>query len=212
MIPCVLQPGYEETPVFVMLAIAPSKDIEITITLPDGKLDQVDSELRITFERMIRRLTVDDINIFREIREEAIRTNPESFGSPEEQQGIEQQESAYQRWLKGEVWGIFEDGKLVGTAGFYLSSDKRSQHRGHIFMVYVRSTYRGKGLGDQLIKYILALAENRVDQVHLCVIVTSKPAIKTYLRNGFEIYGTDPRVLRLGDITYDEYLMVRKFR
>ncbi len=43
---------------------------------------------------MIRQLTVDDINAFREIREEALRTNPESFGSPEEEQGGERRDAA----------------------------------------------------------------------------------------------------------------------
>ena len=41
---------------------------------------------------------------------------------------------------------------------------------------------------------------------------TATAAIRTYKRNGFEIYGTDPRAIRLGDVTYDKYLMMKKFR
>jgi ribosomal protein S18 acetylase RimI-like enzyme len=47
--------------------------------------------------------------------------------------------------------------------------------------------------------------------VHLAVLVTATAAIKTYKRNGFEIYGTDPRAVRVGDTTYDKYLMVKEF-
>jgi ribosomal protein S18 acetylase RimI-like enzyme len=114
-------------------------------------------------------------------------------------------------WLSGTILGAFECQTLVGTAG-YVSPDKRSQHRGHIFTVYVRETSRGKGVGDRLIKELLALAEARVEQVHLAVVLTATAAIKTYKRNGFEIYGTDPRVIRIGDVTYDKYLMMKNFR
>jgi len=158
-----------------------------------------------------RRLTVDDLDIFREIRAEALQKYPQSFGSREEDQGGDAMVAAYRHWLNGTIFGAFECRTLVGIAGFYVSPDKRSQHRGHIFTVYVRETSRGKGVGDRLIKELLSLAETRVEQVHLAVVLTETVAIKTYKRNGFEIYGTDPRVVRVGDVTYDNYLMMKKF-
>jgi ribosomal protein S18 acetylase RimI-like enzyme len=160
----------------------------------------------------IRRLTVDDLELFRGIRAEAVQKYPQTFGSVEEEQGGDAVVAAYRRWLSGTLLGAVECQTLVGTAGFYVSSDKRSQHRGHIYAVYVREGSRGKGVGDRLIKELVALAEARVDQVHLAVLVTATDAIKTYKRNGFEIYGLDPRVIRVGDLTYDEYLMVKRFR
>ena len=160
----------------------------------------------------IRRLTVDDLELLRGIRAEALQKYPQAFGSLEEDQGGDAMVAAYRRWLSGTLLGAFECQNLVGTAGFYVSSDKRSQHRGHIYTVYVQEGSRGKGVGDRLIKELLALAASRVDQVHLAVLVTATDAIKTYKRNGFEIYGLDPRVVRIGDLTYDEYLMMKKFR
>ena len=161
---------------------------------------------------MIKRLTADDIKLFREIREEAMRTNPESFGSPEEEQGGKRQDATYREGLKNEIWGIFEDENLAGVAGFYISSTKESQSCGQIFSLYVRSAYRGKGIGDRLLKHILALAENRVDQVHLCVVHTAEAAIKTCMKNGFEICYTDPHAFRVGDMDYNEHLMVKRLR
>lgn len=78
--------------------------------------------------------------------------------------------------------------------------------------MYVQEGSRGKGFGDRLIKNLLALAEAHVDQVHLAVLVTATDAIKTYKRNGFEIYGLDPRIVRIGDVAYDQYLMMKRFR
>jgi ribosomal protein S18 acetylase RimI-like enzyme len=160
----------------------------------------------------IRQLTVDDLELFRSIRAEAMQKYTQTFGSLEEDQGGDAMVAAYRHWLSGTLLGAFECQTLVGTAGFYVSSDKRSQHRGHIYTVYVREGSRGKAVGDRLIKELLALAEARVDQVHLAVLVTAPDAIKTYKRNGFEIYGLDPRVIRIGGVSYDKYLMMKRFR
>ena len=159
----------------------------------------------------IRQLTADDLELFRDIRAEALRTHPQTFGSSEEDEGGEAAIAAYRRWLHGKVLGTFRCGSLMGVAGFYVSPDRRSQHRGHIFTVYVREAGRGQGMGDRLIKELLAHAESCVEQVHLAVLLEAAAAIKTYKRNGFEIYGLDPSAVRIADITYDKYLMVKKF-
>ena len=159
----------------------------------------------------IRRLTVDDLDCLREIRAEAIRAHPQTFGSPEEDEGGDVMMAAYRQWLGETILGAFGCEGLIGVAGFYVSRYRKSQHRGHIFSVYVRENERGRGVGDRLVKELLAQAEARVEQVHLAVGSTAVAAIKTYQRNGFEIYGTDPSVIRIGDTTYDHYLMMRKF-
>ncbi|MFZ8393442.1 GNAT family N-acetyltransferase, partial [Staphylococcus aureus] len=80
-----------------------------------------------------------------------------------------------------------------------------------IYTVYVRENCRGRGVGDRLIRDLLAHAESCVEQVHLAVLVKSTAAIKTYKRNGFEVYGTDPRAVRIGDAVYDKFLMIKRF-
>jgi ribosomal protein S18 acetylase RimI-like enzyme len=159
----------------------------------------------------IRRLTVDDLKIFRDIRAEALQTHPQTFGSAEEDEGGEAMLTAYRHWLSGAILGAFRRGNLIGLAGFYVSPALRSQHRGHIFTVYVREDDRGRGIGDRLIKELLAHAEGCVEQVHLEVLLEAAAAIRTYKRNGFEVYGTDPSAVRIGDVAYDKYLMIKKF-
>jgi ribosomal protein S18 acetylase RimI-like enzyme len=159
----------------------------------------------------IRRLTVDDLDLFREIRAEALQKHPQSFGSPEEDEGGDAMLAAYCRWLNSTILGAFGFGSLIGLAGFYVPDDRRSRHRGYIFTVYVKEEGRGQGVGDRLIKELLAHAEARVEQVHLAVLVTATAAIRTYKRNGFEIYATDRRAIRIGDTTYDKFLMMKEF-
>jgi ribosomal protein S18 acetylase RimI-like enzyme len=157
----------------------------------------------------IRRLTVDDLDLFREIRTEALQECPHTFGSPEEEDGGDAMLAAYRRWLDSTILGAFGSASLIGLAGFHVPHDKRARHRGYIFTVYVKEEGRGRGVGDRLIKELLAHAEARVEQVHLDVLSTSTAAIKTYKRNGFEIYATDRRAIRMGDTTYDKYLMIK---
>ena len=159
-----------------------------------------------------RQLTVDDLDVFSDIRGEALQKFPQTFYSLEEEQGGDAMVAAYRHWLSGTIMGAFACQTLVGIAGFYVSPDKRSQHRGHIYTVYVREASRGKGVGDGLIKQLLEIAAVHVEQVHLAALLTATDAIKTYKRNGFEIYGTDPGVVRIGDVTYDKYLMMKRVR
>ena len=159
----------------------------------------------------IRRMTIDDLDCLRDIRAEAIQTHPQTFGSPEEDEGGAAMLAAYRHWLGETVLGAFGCGGLIGVAGFYVAHYRKSQHRGHIFSVYVRENERGKGVGDRLIKELLTHASARVEQVHLAVGSTATAAINTYKRNGFETYGTDPRVIRVGDTSYDHYLMLKTF-
>jgi ribosomal protein S18 acetylase RimI-like enzyme len=159
----------------------------------------------------IRPLTADDLDIFRRIRGEALERHPETFGSPEEDEGGDAMLAAYRHWLSGTMLGAFGCGSLIGVAGLYVSADKRTRHRGRIYSVYVTEDSRGWGVGDRLIRELLAHAEACVEQVHIEVLLTAIAAIKTYRRNGFEVYGTDPRAVRVGGVTYDKYLMFRKF-
>ena len=164
----------------------------------------------------IRSLSVDDLELFCEIRSEALRTHPHAFGSPEEDEGGEPMLAAYRRLLDSTVLGstvlgAFRSGGLIGLAGFYVSHDKRARHRGHIYSVYERESDRGRGIGDGLIKQLLAHAGPQVEQVHLAVLVQATPAIRTYERNGFEIYARDRGAVRIGDTTYDKYLMAKEF-
>jgi hypothetical protein len=91
-----------------------------------------------------RRLIVDDLDVFREIRAEALQIYPETFGSSEEDEGGDAMVAAYRHWLSGTMLGAFGCGSLIGIAGFYVSADKRTKHRGQIYTVYVRENCRGR--------------------------------------------------------------------
>jgi mycothiol synthase len=83
--------------------------------------------------------------------------------------------------------GIFlaeENGEIVGTTTGYFNEDGTS---GTLHMVSVLTQANGKGLGRVLCQHAMRfLIENGCDEVVLTTDDFRLPAIKTYLRLGFE--------------------------
>lgn len=85
------------------------------------------------------------------------------------------------------------------------------KHRGTLWGVYVAPQVRGAGLGRRVVEQVLAHARTRVMQVHLSVTVGNAAALALYQGLGFELYGTEPRALKVDGRFLDEYLMLLRF-
>ena len=95
--------------------------------------------LSMSADATIRRLRPDDAKSFRAIRLEALKANPEAFGS-----AFELEDKLDVAWFAGRlenshVMGAFRDGELVGTAGFAIQQGEKNAHKGQA-LGYVRST------------------------------------------------------------------------
>ncbi|MGP8234474.1 MAG: GNAT family N-acetyltransferase, partial [Limisphaerales bacterium] len=53
------------------------------------------------------------------------------------------------------VFGAFQEGQLVGTAGFFRYPLAKARHKGRIWGVYVRANCRGRGIGRALLIALL---------------------------------------------------------
>ena len=74
----------------------------------------------------IRRLRSDDAASFRAIRLEAVKANPVALGS-----SFELEDKLDVTWFAGRledshVMGAFQDGELVGTAGFSIQQGQKN--------------------------------------------------------------------------------------
>ena len=77
------------------------------------------------------------------------------------------------------------DGKVVGYVGVWFVLDE-----GHITNVAVHSDYRGKKIGDKLIKELVELCkENNMSAITLEVRVSNIVAQNLYKKYGFKIGG-----------------------
>src|SRR5436190_24096227 len=99
----------------------------------------------------LRLLTPDDAEAFWHLRLEALRNDPASFADSAEEHVKTTVATTRERLSKNNpasnfIVGVFEEGNLVATAGFYRYSHIKEHHKGHIWGVYVRPESRGKGL------------------------------------------------------------------
>lgn len=160
----------------------------------------------------VRFLNEDDVVEWSRVRREALERDPAAFSSSiEEHQALPVEE--LRRRLSanrdGFVVGAFEDGCLVGMAGFHRETGPKRRHKGRVWGVYVTASKRGQGVGRRLMEALLARAIQipGVKQVVLSVTSTQQAAVALYRSLGFEIFGTEPRALNVDGRFIDEHYL-----
>jgi ribosomal protein S18 acetylase RimI-like enzyme len=160
----------------------------------------------------IRRLTeaiAGDAVLYREIRLEALRTNPEAFGST-----FEIEDAKPLTWFSAglansTLLGAFRDAKLLAIAGFAIQQGQKKAHQGFIWGMYVRADARRAGIARRLVEAILDLARHRVELVQLSVVRGNEEARRLYASLGFLEYGIEKNALKQNGRYYDEVLMAK---
>lgn len=160
----------------------------------------------------IRRLGVDDVEAFREIRLEAVKSHPDAFAGDYENEVARDSSRWKDKLAKTEFYGAECDGQLIGLIGYFRFEGRKMAHGGKIISMYVRPDFRGRQVGRTLIAYVVARARDEIEQLFLCCVTVNYAAYTLYQRMGFVTYGTEPRILKVGDTYYDEYLMVKDMR
>lgn len=156
----------------------------------------------------IRLLTSDDWKIFRHLRLQALQHNPESFAGSFEEEAAMPNEEFKKNYCKSTFFGAFSADQLIGCIGFFKRALPKMHHKGVIFGMYIAPEFRHHGIADGLMKAVIHHASSRVMQLHLMVATLNHEAVALYQSNGFEIYGTELRSLKVKETFYDEYLMV----
>jgi len=163
----------------------------------------------------IRKLTEADTEAFWNLRLQGLRDSPEAFGSSYEESVTTPLASVVQRFQNEStagdnfILGAFE-GSLVGVVGFYRNQRIKDQHKGTIWGMYVIPEMRGRGIGKALMSQAIAYAASvpGIIQIHLAVVTTQDAPRHLYRSLGFEVYGLEPRALKVGDQYLDEELMI----
>jgi ribosomal protein S18 acetylase RimI-like enzyme len=148
----------------------------------------------------LRRLTLDDEEAFRGLRQEALSAEPLAFtASPEDDRVLDPEFLRARLGDPGEsaIFGAFA-GTLVGFVGIYREPGRKADHKARVFGTYVRPAHRRGGVGDALLSaaIVFARALPRVRQIHLGVTEVAQSALRLYLRHGFVVWGTEPAALR----------------
>jgi RimJ/RimL family protein N-acetyltransferase len=156
----------------------------------------------------VRRLETSDSPLYRDIRLEALKQNPEAFGSTFEREN-EQPLSWFEAVVgRSDIFGVFLDGTLAGIAGYVAQESSKQAHKAVLWGMYVRSAARNSGLGKKLVAAVLSHARGRVEMVQLTVVSENEAARRLYTALGFVEYGCERRALKQDGRYYDEVLMV----
>jgi ribosomal protein S18 acetylase RimI-like enzyme len=157
----------------------------------------------------VRRLDDSDYEAMREIRLEGLRLHPECFGADLEMEEAMTRAQWLARMASAVTFGAVADRTLGGIVVFARTRSKKTAHTGELGAMYVRTTFRGQGVGDALIEALVDLAVKEVEQIKLTVNAENAHAITLYERHGFRAIGKYPNSIRVGERTYDELIMLR---
>ena len=157
----------------------------------------------------VRRLTQDDVEVFRDIRLEALERHPEAFQSTYESAAELTLDAFRQRLRRYALFGGFVDGELRGFVGFYPLKNPKICHKGIMWGMYVTESARGTGLAKAMVEAVVDYARGKVEQLLLSIIEDNERARRFYEKMGFQPYGLERRALKIGDRYYNEEFRVR---
>lgn len=153
----------------------------------------------------IVKLRPDQWKLYRQIRLEALQTDPQAFGSRYEDM-IQQPDSFWQGRLldaqEGQKnWLLFARGSagLAGMIGAVTTEDPTVVK---IIAVYVRPDFRGRGIGSLLMHAILVVVgkQKAFQKAVLGVNSVQTAAVGLYHRFGFEVVGEEVETSPDGEI------------
>jgi ribosomal protein S18 acetylase RimI-like enzyme len=160
---------------------------------------------------MIKPLTIDDFDIWKAARLEAVRLHPDSFG--ESLADVEKQNKSYfaKSLETATILAYFVGDEIAGMIGCFRFTPHNAQHKGVIFGMYVKEKYRRQSIAAQLLDAIEkhAKANFNLVQLQLHVTTQNQKAFPLYKKRGYSVYGTEPKSLLINGKFYDDYLMAK---
>ncbi|MDH6295805.1 GNAT family N-acetyltransferase [Agrobacterium fabrum] len=144
-------------------------------------------------ETTIRRLTEEDVDIFRAMRLEALRTEPAAYASTAADWEKLSADEWRTRLTQNTVFAAFWNDAPVGIMGLMRQGSSKMAHRATLIMVYVRAEARGTGIARALLEAVKSFAgDNGIRQIELAVSAENPAAASFYKRAGFSQIGCVP--------------------
>ena len=156
----------------------------------------------------IRRLSSGDAVIYRDIRLEALRLEPEAFSSTLAAESPQSLAWFAARLDSAAVFGAFLAARWSGLPGSSPSRGKRRRIRG-CWWGCMCGGGRECGIGRRLVEAVIEYAQTRVEILQLTVVSSNQPARQLYRKLGFVEYGIEKNALKAGGCYWDDVLMAK---
>ena len=167
---------------------------------------------------VIRPVVPSDIDAFRALRIEALRMHPLSFTAD-----LTVAESRPLDAWRGQVAKSAGEGAsvilladagergLAGMTGVVTPSQPKLGHVGTIWGVYVRESFRRRGIGERLIRAAIDWGRAKaLVGLKLSSVQGNDGSLRLYERCGFTAYGVEPFAVRWEGTLYDETLLAMR--
>jgi ribosomal protein S18 acetylase RimI-like enzyme len=155
-----------------------------------------------------RQLKAADLAAYRALQRFALTEAPDAFAQTVEQDASTSDEDVA-AWLdRGEAWGVFKSGALVGKLVMDALPYAAFAHTRWLHAVYIHPDARSSGAGEALMAAAAAHArEQGVTRLLLWVHSENGRARAFYEKIGFRETGMIPGGIRVGDHFVDDILM-----
>lgn len=155
----------------------------------------------------IRTLPPERWREYKELRLTALKGDPAAFGSSYEEE-LEKPQTEWENRIRNVLFAEHE-GIPVGMVVCGFETRLKTRHVAHIFGMFVRGEYRGRGIGSLLMDEALRNIRKNQDivKVTLSVNPLQKEAVELYRKYGFVPVGTLRRELRVSDAFSDMLVM-----
>jgi ribosomal protein S18 acetylase RimI-like enzyme len=155
----------------------------------------------------ISRLSADRWQDYRDLRLEALKSDPFAFGSSFEEE-VMLTEDEWKRRIQNALFAM-SDGELVGMVVCLFNDRRKTKHIAEIVGVYVGADHRGEGVGTRMLEHALLLirSNKRIVKVKLAVNPDQRAAVKLYKKAGFVVTGRTKKELKVGRRFFDMLFM-----
>lgn len=157
----------------------------------------------------IRQVSMAEIDVFRQIRLEALRCEPDAFASIHAD-WLKFSDAEWHTRMNTPIFVACVEDEPVGLMALRQFAPSKMTHRATLTMVYVNKNFRGSGVARELLQAAIRYAESkRIAQIELGVRADREPAIRFYKSAGFTEIGNVPQGQVDATGTFDEILMAR---
>jgi RimJ/RimL family protein N-acetyltransferase len=160
---------------------------------------------------MIRALLDHDVEVYVELRREALLDSPLAFVSSPGDDFASSPENLREQLRRAPDWVLFGAFRpeLIGAVGLFRAQHVKASHKAHIWGMYVMPAHRRQGVAADLLQAALRHARSLpgVSWVQIGVTSAAPAARRLYERAGFAVWGTEPDALRHEGQAVDEHHM-----
>ena len=113
--------------------------------------------------------------------------------------------------VKRPLWIVLEHEKIIGWVSFQSFYGRPAYQGTAEISVYLDEKIRGKGYGEQILQYAMDKCKGLGIKTLLGYIFAhNEPSVRLFMKLGFEVWGTFPRIAELDHIQRDLIILGRR--